>query len=53
MKPNRNVRNTTVNVATVAIAVEKTVSGFSRSSLAKRNSVVSMPKVSRTRNSAV
>ena len=53
MKPKIDSRKTAVSVPTVAKAVEKTVSGLYRSSLAKRKSVVSMPKVSSTIISAV
>ena len=53
IKPKTNSRNTAVSVATVAKAVVKTVSGLAFSSLAKRNSVVSMPNVSSTSMSAV
>ena len=52
INPNSNSRNTVVSEPTTAIAVVNTVSGLLRSSLAKRNRVVSIPKVSNTSISA-
>ena len=52
INPNSNSRNTAVSEPTTAIAVVNTVSGLLRSSLAKRNRVVSIPKVSNTSISA-
>ena len=61
INPNIKARKMAVSVPTVAKAVVNTVSGHRwpgavdfvpGPSLAKRNSVVSMPKVSRTRMSA-
>ena len=53
MKAKISITNSPVRAVIPTMAVEKTVSGLNRSSLAKRNSVVSIPKVSITRISAV
>ena len=53
MKRKTVRRNSAVSPRMTEKPVENTVSGFSRSSLAKRNSVVSIPKVRMTNISAV
>ena len=50
--PKTKARNTAVSVPTIVKPMVNTESAFSSGRLAKRNSVVSMPKVSMTRISA-
>ena len=53
MNPKTSARKSNARLPTIVKPVEKTVSGVSRSSLAKRNSVVSMPNVNIVKNKAV
>ena len=53
INPKMSNKNTNVSEPTVAITVEKTVSGLHFSSLAKRKSVVSIPNVNSTSINAV
>ena len=52
MKPKMEARKRPASMAMMAMEVEKTVSAFSSSLLAKRKKVVSIPKVRNTSSRA-